>query len=66
LAWLLSRPTVDNVVIGARNEAQLLDNLGAADWTLTDQELVELDAASHVMPTYRKRLARAVLNALCA
>lgn len=66
LAWLLSRPTVDNVVIGARNEAQLLDNLGAADWTLTDQELVELDAASHVMPTYRKRLARAVINALCA
>jgi aryl-alcohol dehydrogenase-like predicted oxidoreductase len=52
LNWLLQRPTVANVVIGARDEAQLRQNLGALDWKL-DAELVrKLDAASSVKPTY--------------
>ncbi len=46
LNWLLQRPTVCNVVIGARNEEQLRDNLGAAGWDLTPQQIAKLDAAS--------------------
>ena len=34
LNWLLQRPTVDTVIIGARNESQLRQNLAAADWKL--------------------------------
>ncbi len=44
--WLLRRPTVSSVVIGARNEAQLRDNLGAVGWTLTSAQIAALDAAS--------------------
>ncbi len=44
--WLLSRPTVSTVIIGARNEAQLRDNLGAVGWKLTPGHLAALDAAS--------------------
>lgn len=43
--WVLRKPGVTSVLIGARNETQLLDNLGAADWTLTEHEVRELDAA---------------------
>jgi len=50
--WLLARPTVSSVIIGARNEAQLRDNLGAIGWTLTPEQTAMLDAASAVMPTY--------------
>jgi aryl-alcohol dehydrogenase-like predicted oxidoreductase len=50
--WLLQRPTVATVVIGARNEAQLRDNLGAVGWILTSSQVVRLDAASDVMPAY--------------
>jgi len=50
--WLLARPTVSSVIIGARNEAQLRDNLGAVGWTLTPEQTAMLDAASAVMPTY--------------
>lgn len=35
LNWLIQRPTVSSVIIGARNEAQLRQNLGAVGWTLT-------------------------------
>jgi aryl-alcohol dehydrogenase-like predicted oxidoreductase len=52
LAWLLARPTVSSVIIGARNEAQLLDNLGAVGWTLSAEQIAALDAASDVMPPY--------------
>ena len=52
LAWVLSRPTVCNVVIGARDETQLLQNLGAVGWTLTTEEIAKLDAASHETPVY--------------
>ncbi|MFC5580524.1 aldo/keto reductase [Rhodanobacter terrae] len=52
LNWLLTRPTVSTVLIGARNEAQLRDNLGAAGWTLGAAALARLDAASAVTPPY--------------
>ncbi|MCW2404492.1 aryl-alcohol dehydrogenase-like predicted oxidoreductase [Sphingobium sp. B1D7B] len=50
--WLLGRPTVSSVIIGARNEAQLRDNLGAVGWALTPEQIAALDAASAVMPPY--------------
>ncbi len=43
---LLTRPTVSTVIIGARNEAQLRENLGAVGWTLTPSQLAALDAVS--------------------
>ncbi|MCX7514443.1 aldo/keto reductase [Frateuria sp. STR12] len=52
IRWLLQRPTVATVLIGARNEAQLLDNLGALDATLDETQMARLDAASAVMPPY--------------
>ncbi|KTW13785.1 aldo/keto reductase [Sphingomonas sanguinis] len=50
--WLLRRPTVASVIIGARDEAQLRDNLGAVGWTLTPEQVASLDAASDVLPPY--------------
>jgi len=50
--WLLSRPTVANVIIGARNEAQLRDNLGAVGWNLTPAQIKRLDEASDRPPVY--------------
>ncbi|ROU08073.1 aldo/keto reductase [Lysobacter enzymogenes] len=46
LNWLLQRPTVATVVIGARNEEQLRQNLGAVGWSLTPEQVAALDAAS--------------------
>jgi aryl-alcohol dehydrogenase-like predicted oxidoreductase len=46
LNWLLQRPTVSTVVIGARNEEQLKANLGAVGWALTPEQMASLDAAS--------------------
>ncbi|MDB6034344.1 MAG: hypothetical protein JWM16_4682 [Verrucomicrobiales bacterium] len=46
LNWLLQRPTVSSVIIGARNEDQLQQNLGAAGWKLTQDQIARLDAAS--------------------
>ena len=50
--WLLSRPTVTSVLIGARDEAQLAQNLGAVGFVLGDEQRARLDAASHVAPPY--------------
>jgi aryl-alcohol dehydrogenase-like predicted oxidoreductase len=50
--WLLHRPTVSSVIIGARDEAQLRDNLGAVGWTLTPAQIAALDEASDVLPPY--------------
>ena len=50
--WLLQRPTVSSVIIGARNEAQLKDNLGAVGWSLTSEQMQRLDAASATTPAY--------------
>lgn len=50
--WLLQRPTVSTVLIGARNEAQLRQNIGAAGWTLDPEHIARLDMASAVTPPY--------------
>lgn len=50
--WLLQRPTVSSVIIGARNEEQLRQNLGAVGWSLTPQQIAVLDAASDMLPPY--------------
>ena len=52
LNWLLQRPTVANVIIGARNEEQLRQNLGAIGWNLTPEQVAKLDAASATTLTY--------------
>jgi len=52
LNWLLQRPTVDNVVIGARNEEQLRQNLLAVGWKLTTEQIAKLDKASDRTPIY--------------
>ena len=52
LNWLLQRPTVSSLIIGARTEEQLRDNLGAVGWTLTAEQVKALDAASAVTPAY--------------
>ena len=52
LNWLMQRPTVSSVLIGARNEQQLRDNLGAVGWALDAAQVARLDAASAVMPPY--------------
>jgi aryl-alcohol dehydrogenase-like predicted oxidoreductase len=52
LNWLLRRPGVTSVIIGARNEDQLRDNLAAATWTLSDEESAKLDAVSQMPPSY--------------
>lgn len=50
--WLLQRPSVATVIIGARNEEQLRENLGAVGWSLTPEQVARLDAASEVTPPY--------------
>lgn len=52
LNWLLQRPTVSSVIMGARNESQLRDNLGAIGWSLTPEQMTLLDAASAVTAPY--------------
>jgi aryl-alcohol dehydrogenase-like predicted oxidoreductase len=52
LNWLIQRPTVANVIIGARNEEQLRQNLGAIGWCLTPEQVARLDAASRTTPAY--------------
>lgn len=50
--WLLQRPTVSTVIIGARTEQQLRENLGSIGWNLTAEQVARLDAVSHVTPIY--------------
>jgi aryl-alcohol dehydrogenase-like predicted oxidoreductase len=52
LNWLLQRPTVSSVILGARTEEQLKQNLGAVGWNLTPEQVARLDAASDVTPVY--------------
>ncbi|MDX1991392.1 MAG: aldo/keto reductase [bacterium] len=52
LNWLLHRPTVTTVVIGARNADQLKANFGAVGWTLTPEQMVRLDEVSASRPIY--------------
>ena len=71
IAWLLTRPTVSSVIIGARTDEQLADNLGATELTLGDDELRRLDEVSrpdllypywHQMMTAADRLSPADLT----
>lgn len=50
--WLLQRPTVSTVIIGARNEEQLRQNIGAVGWSLTPEQVARLDAASERTAPY--------------
>lgn len=50
--WLLQRPTVANVIVGARNEEQLRDNLQAVGWNLTPKQVAKLDEASAIQKIY--------------
>ena len=52
LNWLLRRPTVASVIVGARDEAQLRQNLDAVGWALTPEQVARLDEASAVTPVY--------------
>jgi len=52
LNWLLHRPTVSTLIIGARTEEQLRDNLGALGWSLTSDQMAALDRASTLTPIY--------------
>jgi aryl-alcohol dehydrogenase-like predicted oxidoreductase len=62
LNWLLQRPTVASVIIGARNEEQLKQNLGAVGWSLTPEQVKKLDAASDRPLTYPYWHQRAVFT----
>ncbi len=52
LNWVLRRPTVSNVIVGARNEEQLIQNLGAVGWSLSSEQVARLDAVSEKKPIY--------------
>lgn len=52
LNWLLQRRTVSSIIVGARDEAQLVENIGAVGWSLTAEQVAALDAASDVPPAY--------------
>jgi aryl-alcohol dehydrogenase-like predicted oxidoreductase len=52
LNWLLQRPTVSSIIVGARNEEQLKQNLGASGWALTGDQMKQLDAASRLPRPY--------------
>ena len=52
LNWLLGRPSIASVIVGARNEEQLKQNLGAVGWRLSAEQVKKLDGASAVQPAY--------------
>jgi diketogulonate reductase-like aldo/keto reductase len=52
LNWLVQRPTVASVIIGARNEQQLRENLGTLGWKLTADQIARLDEVSQTTPSY--------------
>jgi aryl-alcohol dehydrogenase-like predicted oxidoreductase len=58
LAWLLAQPAVVSPIVGARTPEQLADNLGAAGWELTGEELRQLNNASAIEEGYPYRIMR--------
>ncbi|HWC19666.1 MAG TPA: aldo/keto reductase, partial [Terriglobales bacterium] len=71
LNWLLQRPTVANIIIGARNEEQLRQNLAAVGWSLNPGQVSRLNAAGEKVPIYpywhqRQFVERNPLAALAA
>ena len=53
LNWLLQRPTVATIIIGARNEEQLIANIGAVGWTLTPEQVVRSTRPAMYRPPIR-------------
>ena len=67
LNWLLQRPTVASVIVGARNEEQLRQNLDAVGWNLTKEQIAQLDAASErpmIYPYWHQQGAAPTRNPL--
>jgi len=67
LNWLTRKPTIASVIVGARNEEQLKQNLGAVGWSLTSEQIARLDAASDVpapYPYWHQQTAAAERNPL--
>jgi aryl-alcohol dehydrogenase-like predicted oxidoreductase len=58
--YLLRKPSISTVLFGARNEEQLRDNIAAAGWTMSDDELARLDAASATRLPYPQWAQRGV------
>jgi aryl-alcohol dehydrogenase-like predicted oxidoreductase len=52
LNWLLQRPTISTIIVGARNKEQLKQNLDAVGWNLTVEQVQRLDKASEILPAY--------------
>jgi aryl-alcohol dehydrogenase-like predicted oxidoreductase len=52
LNWVLRRPTISSVIVGARNEEQLIENVGAIGWELTSDQIARLDHASDAPAAY--------------
>jgi aryl-alcohol dehydrogenase-like predicted oxidoreductase len=52
LNWVVQRPSISTVILGARNEEQLRQNLGAVGWNLSAEQIAKLDAASDLTPIY--------------
>jgi aryl-alcohol dehydrogenase-like predicted oxidoreductase len=52
LNWVVRKPGVASVILGARTDAQLVDNLAAATWSLSDAEIASLDEASATPARY--------------
>lgn len=52
LNWLIQRPTISSIIIGARNEEQLKQNLQAVGWNLSKEQVAKLDKASEITKTY--------------
>jgi len=52
LNWLLRQPTVATLIVGARDEAQLLQNIGALGWEMSEEQIARLDLASAVPAPY--------------
>jgi aryl-alcohol dehydrogenase-like predicted oxidoreductase len=70
LNWVVQRPSISTVIFGARNEEQLRQNLGAADWKLSSEQIAKLDTISDVTPVYpywhqRQFLERNPLPRVC-
>ncbi len=52
LNWLMQRPTVSSIIVGARNEEQLKQNLGAFGWSLSQEQMAKLDKVSQTTKAY--------------
>ncbi len=62
LNWLLQRPTVSTIIVGARTEEQLRENAGALGWRLSAEQIARLDAASPLYPLYPQWHQRAYMS----